>query len=551
MSKNINSQFDNNSYKKIQEVFLVASGDLRLSANQICWPTQEKMEKDLSNVFSSLGVKIIRAHPYDEKTKHGFIWNQRMGMDVFNKIPSEAPVIVAESVWQYSYHVLAGLREHKGLILTIANWSGQYPGLVGLLNLNGSLTKMGVKYSTIWSKNFDDEYFLSGIHQWLEEGKITHNYSHVRDLDIEKLPQQDLDLGRNLAIKLKNQKAIIGVFDEGCMGMYNAIIDDEFINPMGIYKERLSQSALYAKMLSVGEEESFEAKNWLDKKGMKFITGSNPDNDLTNDQILTQLKMYIAALRIASDFGCDAIGIQYQQGLKDLTPASDLAEGLLNNVDRPPVFDLFTGEELFKGKPLPHFNEVDEGAAIDAIVTNWVWTSMGLDPATTLHDIRWGDYFLINGKEEFVWVFLISGAAPASHFVGGYEGAVSERQPAMYFRLGGGTLKGISKPGEIVWSRVYLMNSSLHADVGRASVVELPEKEVERRWQLTDPQWPIMNAVLHGVTRDQLMAQQKANHVNVAYGIDVDSADHALAAKVSMFNTMGIQVHICGDVKVG
>ncbi len=47
--------------------------------------------------------------------------------------------------------------------------------------------------------------------------------------------------------------------------------------------------------------------------------------------------MYIAALRIADDFGCDVIGIQYQQGLKDLAPASDLAEGLLNNVDRPPV----------------------------------------------------------------------------------------------------------------------------------------------------------------------------------------------------------------------
>jgi hypothetical protein len=47
--------------------------------------------------------------------------------------------------------------------------------------------------------------------------------------------------------------------------------------------------------------------------------------------------MYIAAVRIADDFGCDLIGIQYQQGLKDLLPASDLVEGTLNNADRPPV----------------------------------------------------------------------------------------------------------------------------------------------------------------------------------------------------------------------
>jgi len=67
--------------------------------------------------------------------------------------------------------------------------------------------------------------------------------------------------------------------------------------------------------------------------------------------------MYIAALRMADDFGCDTIGIQYQQGLKDLAPASDLAEGLLNNVDRPPVTARDNGRVLYEGRALPHFNE--------------------------------------------------------------------------------------------------------------------------------------------------------------------------------------------------
>ena len=40
---------------------------------------------------------------------------------------------------------------------------------------------------------------------------------------------------------------------------------------------------------------------------------------------------------LADAFGCAAIGIQYQQGLKDLCVASDLTEGLLNNPERPPV----------------------------------------------------------------------------------------------------------------------------------------------------------------------------------------------------------------------
>src|ERR1035441_5941764 len=80
--------------------------------------------------------------------------------------------------------------------------------------------------------------------------------------------------------------------------------------------------------------------------------------------------------------------------------------------------------------------------------------ALGYDPETTLHDVRYGERFAVNGLEEFVWLFEISGAVPAAHLTGGYAGAVSERQPAMYFRLGGGSLKGVSKPGEIVWSRI-------------------------------------------------------------------------------------------------
>ncbi len=43
-----------------------------------------------------------------------------------------------------------------------------------------------------------------------------------------------------------------------------------------------------------------------------------------------------------------------------------------------------------------------------------------------------------------------------------------------------------------------------------------------------------MHGVLHGVSRDQFMAKHKANHINVAYAPDAESADRALAAKAAM-----------------
>lgn len=530
-----------------KEVWLVASGDSRLSANQQCWDAQNEMENALINSIKSFGWEVKRAHFYNGEKKHGFIDSQRMGIEVFKGIPHDASLIVAESVWQYSHHVLAGLTTHGGPILTVANWDGKYPGLVGMLNLNGSLTKANINYSTLWSEYFNDSFFINGLNEWLETGSIKHEQLHVQDYELVKLPLKEAELGKKFAKDFRKVKAIMGVFDEGCMGMFNAIVPDHLLHKTGIFKERLSQSALYAKMLTVKDEEAQAVLDWLLNKGMKFNWGKIDETELTIEQTLAQCKMYIAALRMADDFGCDTIGIQYQQGLRDLTPASDLVEGLLNNNDRPPVFS-DSGKELFPGKALPHFNEVDECAGIDGLITYKLWQHLGMSGENTLHDIRWGEYYKGDEVDDFVWVFLISGAVPPEHFIDGYKGASSERQTPMFFRLGGGTLKGISKPGDIIWSRIYILDDELHCDIGTGRVANLPEKETERRWNATSSEWPIMHAILNGVSRDQMMARHKSNHIQVVYVDGNFSVDSACRIKAAAIAELGIKVHFCGDV---
>jgi len=571
-------------------VYLLASGDLRLSANQRCTPAQLAMEAAIIAAFKKLGVAVKRAHPTD-RDGHCFIDSQKFGMEVFRTIPENAPVVVAEAAWQYSYHVLPGLLTHQGKILTIANWSGQWPGLVGMLNLNGSLTKAGVNYATLWSDDFTDEKFLTGLKGWLAKGPagVKHDTSHARPLAKaqSKLPAAALQLGAKFARKFRARKAILGVFDEGCMGMFNAIIPDELLNPTGVFKERLSQSTLFARMNTVSDADARRVYQWFLAKGVKFQFGSPPvseENDLTENQVLEQCKMYIAAVRIADDFGCATLGIQYQQGLKDLAPASDLVEGTLNNVDRPPVFSDDGTRELFKGEAIPHFNEVDECAGLDGLITYHLWRQLGYAPENTLHDLRWGRHYQGPGAypvgsalapksskletrnpklvDAYVWVFEISGAVPPEHLIGNWAGVTSERQPAMYFRLGGGTIKGISKPGHIVWSRVYIEGRNVPTpssarrgagqrlifDTGIGEVVELPLAETQDRWNLTTSQWPIMHAVLPGVSRDQMMAQHQSNHIQVAYAPTRKDALRALAAKAAAMRELGLHVNICGTV---
>ncbi len=540
----MNSTTSNKSKKN--EIVLIANGDLRLSANQVCWPAQKAMEAELQQAIELHGFSLKRAHQYDANEKHGFISSQKQGMAVFGQIDPQARLIVAEAVWQYSHHILHGLITHRGPILTVANWSPTWPGLVGLLNLNGSLTKAGVKYSSLWSEDFSSQDFSIKLAKWLKSGSLKHPMRHVTRFDEVHVPKNAQKIGQALANELQHNKAIMGVFDEGCMGMFNAIIPDHLLHPTGVYKERLSQSALYFETTQISDREAREIFDWFRRKGLQFKIGTKHATELTEAQVLLQCKMYIAALRIADDFGCATIGIQYQQGLKDLLPASDLVEGTLNNTDRPPVKDRTGKRVLYRGEPLPHFNEVDECAGLDGLMTYRVHSKLGQPVENTLHDLRWGDFDPTGSTDEYVWVFLISGAAPPAHFIGGWKGASSWRQPPMYFPSGGGTLRGVSKPGEIIWSRIFVENDRLKMDLGRGKVVKLPDEETERRWKASTYQWPIMHAVTYGVSRNQMMARHKSNHIQVAYANDTQSADEAMYAKASMAAALGLEVAICG-----
>ena len=533
------------------QVQLVANGDLRLTANQNCWAAQKAMEAELAKAIKACGYELVRMHPYKPAEKHGFIGSQKEGMQVFRNVDPNARIMVAEAVWQYTHHVLHGLVTHKAPILTVANWSGQWPGLVGMLNLNGSMTAAGVKYSTLWSEKFSSPEFMGKLKTWLKTGKVVHKTSHVKPLSRVKLPARERKLGADLAARLRHDKAIMGIFDEGCMGMFNALIPDSLLNPLGIYKERLSQSALYYAATQVKESEARAALRWLTSRGMRFMFGSNDKTDLTVKQVLWQLRAYIAAIRIADEFGCSTVGIQYQQGLKDLLPASDLVEGLLNDSVRPPVRSADGKRVLYAGRPVTNFNEVDECSGVDAILTVKVQEALRQPVENTLHDVRWADWDRSGTTGEYVWVFEISGSVPPSHFPRGLKDAVGERQPPMYFRLGGATIKGISKPGEITWSRIFIEDNRLKMDIGRAKVVELPLYETRRRWNSTTPQWPIMHAVLYGITRDQFMAKHKANHIQVVYSRDAKGADSTMYAKAAMARALGLEVNVCGTRKCG
>jgi L-fucose isomerase-like protein len=527
-----------NIMKKGDTIYLISNGDFRDSAGVNCWPMQDFTLKEVRKAFKKLGFKTEVFPKYDKKRKHGFITKQCEGTNVFSQIDPKAPVVVVLSCWAYSHHVSGPLQTHQGPKLLLGNFDGTWPGLVALLNHSGTLSRLNLEHGRLWTDGFTkDAYFMEKLGEWCNTGKVKHKEGHVTDASKLKVSGKAKKFGKELAADIKRERRIMGQLDPGCMGMINAIMDPAKLGAVGMPVEYLNQSDLVAEMALVSDEEAQKHLNWLIKKGCTFKWGADQFKDLTHAQVLTQMKMYSAAARFVQRYGLSSIGIPYQMGLTRSVPASDLVEGMLNNTDRPPVRDPESKQVVDKGRAIPHFNEGDMGAGLPQVLMRDIYERKNMPAETTLHDVRWGREY--DGK--FVWVFLISGAAPPAHF-GGWKKTTVHRQPSMYFPLGGGTCSGVSKPGVITWARAWEADGVLGMDCGTGEVVDLREDDLQERLDATTPVWPIANVHIPGYDRNELMATHMSNHIVMGYG-DI------LAELVATCQALGFTTRVAGDAR--
>ena len=527
-----------------KEVLLVTNADLRESANKECWPVQNKFEEKLTQALSSrFGYATKRAHLFKGDKGHGFISSQREGSDLFATIDPDSPVIVLMTAWQYSHHLAPSLTKHRGPVLLLANFDGTWPGLVGMLCMAGTLTSLGKPYARLWSDNFDDEFFFKGLDSWLKTGQISHDlsYLHAVDAGHPAAATPAWAIGRKVGEYILKNKEIIGLFDSFCMGMMNGVFPQKALVDIGMPMESLSQSALLVEMAKVPQALREECLAWYEAKGMNFKFGTDPVKQLTRDQVLEQCAMMIAMARFCERFGLASVGVQYQQGLAQSCAASDFAEGAIGSTDRFPIPDE-DGKIIRPGKPIPCVNEVDMGTAIPQTMMWRLLDSLGLPSETTLHDVRWGSEF----EGTFYWDFEISGAVPFEHLKGGIAGSIGYRQPAMYFPKGGSTIHGKGKAGRLLWARAHYEGTQACMHIGTGTAVELPEAEFERRRKATTYEWPLLNCVLDGVGRDDLMAGHQSNHISIAY-VDEDKLQDVLRAFVGQAVTQNMTVQVAGD----
>ena len=481
----------------MKRVTLFWPGDGRAAPNERALPSVRATTAQLEKCLRKLGR--------EPRVIEQFLSKPHESIEHLGRL--DEPLIGVCVHWFYAPHTTDGVVGKDSPLLLASNFSGQWPGLVGLLNTAASLESVGRACSRIWTDAHDwsaDAGFMDRLAEWCETGRIRYPETEIRYH--APVSPSAAGLAHQAAEAIRQRRILALMLGDTSMGMINGYFGPRLLNRHGFTEHKVDQAWIIDRGRSIDPKRIDDALHFVKDKGVTFHWGEPGVEDFTEAATREQLRDYLTVLDLTREYKTDCIGWQYQLGLIKLRPPSDFAEGLFNSTCRPES----------DGNTIVCSTEADQGNVIPMELMKRLLKLKGLHHAVFFHDVRWGAEH--NGR--FLWVLLNSGSSGAYAFnqdADTLKGVHSWRQPAMYFPTPGGTFAGESLPGEVTWARSYIRNEELWMDVGKGEVVSLPPAKRDSWWQGTTREWPFMAADL-GISQETLMAHYLSNHVAVAYG---------------------------------
>jgi L-fucose isomerase-like protein len=501
-----------------QRIALFWPGDLRQRPNELARPNAEEASLQIERALAKLGRQSYRVPDFISKPHHAI---EKLG-------PIDDPLIGVCVHWFYGPHTTEGVVGKDNPLLLASNFSGQWPGLVGLLNTGACLESLNRPFSRIWTTASDwtaDETFMARLEEWCSHGRIRYAEDDL-SYDATVAPEAR-ERAREVAAGLRARRALVLMLGDTSMGMINGYFGPRLLNKYGFAEHKIDQAWILDRGPQVPDRRIDDALRFVKDRGATFHWQEPGVADFTEQATREQLRDYLVVRDLVDEYKADCLGWQYQLGLLPLRPPSDFEEGLFNSVCRPES----------NGDTIVCATEADQGNALPMELMKRLLKTKGLHQAVMFHDVRWG----AEHEGRFLWVLLNSGSCGAyafNHRPDTLEGVHSYRQPAAYFPVAGGTFAGESLPGRMTWARAYLKGDAMWMDIGRGEVVRLPGPIRDAWWNGTTRQWPFMAADL-GVGRDTIMAHYLSNHVAVAYG-DI------FEEMVALSDMLGFKIRVVG-----
>ena len=423
-------------------------GDYRPTPNQLALPMVEESTQQLERALDRLGRKHARV-PGLLTRPHESI--ERLG-------PIDEPLVGVYAHWVYGPHTTDGVVGKDSPLLLTSNFSGTWPGLVGLLNTAACLESVDRRASRVWTDATDwsrDEVFMSHLASWCETGVVRHATHAVRPTPV--VPPAAAALAAQVHDEFLRRRALVLMLGDTSMGMINGYFGPRTLNKVGFTEHKVDQAWIIERGRQVAErriEDAFE-----------FVRSQGRDVPLRRDgrRGLRRACHARAAARLPR-------GARPGRGVPRrlcrlavptrpdpfAAAVATSAKGLLNSACRPES----------NGDTLIDATEADQGNLLPMEMMKRLLKAKGLHQAVIFHDVRWG----AEHDGRFLWVLLNSGSCGAyafNHDPDTLRGVHSYRQPAAYFPIPGGTFAGESLPGKITWARAYLAGGQLWMDLGR------------------------------------------------------------------------------------
>lgn len=502
-----------------KKVALFWPGDARAKPNELARPNLLEATAQMERALRKLGrepylVEGFLSKPHEAIEKLGPVTDPMVGVCVH---------------WFYGPHTTEGVVGKDNPLLLASNFSGRWPGLVGLLNTGACLEMLKRPFSRAWTSAPDfttDAAFMARLDEWCTKGQVRYPES-----GIAKLPTLSEDAkarAKRVADGIKKRRPLLLMLGDTSMGMINGYFGPRLLAPHGFSEHKIDQAWLLDRGPRIAQKRIDDAFAFVKDKGITFHWKEGGNDDFTEAATKEQLRDYLAVLDMMGEFKADCLGWQYQLGLIPLRAPSDFAEGLFNSACRPEG----------NGDTIACATEADQGNAVPMEMLKRLLKDKGLHQAVMFHDVRWG----AEHDGRFLWVLLNSGSCGAyafNHDPSTLKGVHTYRQPSLYFPTPGGTFAGESLPGAMTWARAYVKDDVLWMDVGQGEVVKLPPEVRDAWWNGTTREWPFMAADM-GIGRDTLMAHYLSNHVAVAYG-DV------FQEMVALSQELGFKVRVLRD----
>src|SRR5262245_9816835 len=195
-----------------QRIALFWPGDLRQRPNELARPNAEETTLQIERALTRLGRQSYRVP--------GFLSKPHEAIEKL--APIQDPMIGVCVHWFYGPHTTEGVVGKDNPLLLASNFSGQWPGLVGLLNTGACLEMLGRPFSRIWTTASDwsaDDAFMARLEEWCTTGRI--RYPEAGTGGPPRISDAPRAIAESVAAEFRARRALILMLGDTSMGMIN------------------------------------------------------------------------------------------------------------------------------------------------------------------------------------------------------------------------------------------------------------------------------------------------------------------------------------------